>query len=55
MVAEAWQVLEQSRVICLDLSQHGGTWFVLTSADRSVREAADPAGRIQLRLQGVEV
>jgi hypothetical protein len=48
-VAEAWQVLEQARLICRDLEQ-GPEWWILTDAGLRIRESADVAGEIELRL-----
>jgi hypothetical protein len=50
-VSEAWQVLEQARLICPELSQTGD-WWLLTDAGAQVRESTDAEGEIRLRLQG---
>lgn len=48
-VAEAWQVLEQARLICRDLDQ-SPEWWTLTDAGLRIRESTDVAGEIELRL-----
>jgi hypothetical protein len=48
-VAEAWQVLEQARLICRDLDQ-SAEWWILTDAGLRMRESSDVAGEIELRL-----
>lgn len=48
-VAEAWQVLEQARLICRDLDQ-SSEWWILTDAGIRIRESTDVAGEIELRL-----
>lgn len=48
-VAEAWQVLEQARLICRDLDQ-SAEWWILTDAGLRIRESSDVAGEIELRL-----
>jgi hypothetical protein len=50
-VAEAWQVLEQARLICRDLDQ-SPEWWILTDAGQRIRESSDVAGEIKLRLAG---
>jgi hypothetical protein len=49
-VSEAWQVLEQARCICPDLTQNQGNWWKLTAKGRFIRDCSDPHGEIQLAL-----
>lgn len=51
-VSEAWQVLEQARLVCRDLQQPQGDWWLLTDAGRGVRDSGDPVGELDLRLRG---
>jgi hypothetical protein len=50
LVSEAWQMLESARLVCRDLSQLQGDWWVLTAAGRQARDSTDPEGEIRLRL-----
>lgn len=40
-VSEAWQVLELAGLVCRDLMQSQGDWWLLTAAGERVRNAAD--------------
>jgi hypothetical protein len=54
LVSEAWQVLEQARLICPDLSPGArvGDWWVLTATGIAARDSTDPEGSIRLALNG---
>ena len=52
LVSEAWQVLESARLICPDLAQSSGDWWLMTSAGRHARDSSDARGEIELRLAG---
>lgn len=52
LVSEAWQVLEAARLVCRDLNQMTGDWWVLTAAGRRARGSTDPEGEVRLRLSG---
>lgn len=54
LVSEAWQLLEQARLICpaLDPGSRVGDWWVLTHAGESVRDSGDTEGQLRLALQG---
>ncbi len=52
LVSEAWQLLESARLVCRDLSQLQGDWWVLTAAGRQARDSADPEGELRLRITG---
>lgn len=53
IVSEAWQILEQSRAICIDPQQTGGGWWLLTHYGEYLRDSSDPIGEIGLRLPGI--
>jgi hypothetical protein len=40
-VSEAWQLLERAGLICRDLEQPSGDWWVLTEAGGLARESGD--------------
>lgn len=40
-VSEAWQLLERAGLICRDLGQSSGDWWVLTEAGELARESGD--------------
>jgi len=54
LVSEAWQVLEQARLICraMDQTTRSGDWWILTQAGVSARDSTDPEGVVRLALQG---
>lgn len=52
LVSEAWQVLQAARLVCADLTQPNGDWWLLTGAGRQVRDSSDTEGEIRLRLAG---
>jgi hypothetical protein len=52
LVSEAWQVLERAGLICPDLLQSTGNWWVITPSGRAVRDGGDPLAELELRLQG---
>ena len=51
-VSEAWQVLESARLVCVDLTDPKGDWWLLTDAGIHARESPDPEGEIGLRIVG---
>jgi hypothetical protein len=52
LVSEAWQILESARLICRDLSQTSGDWWVRTEAGRQVRDEPAPEQAVRARIAG---
>jgi hypothetical protein len=46
-VSEAWQLLERAGLICRDLEQPSGDWWVLTEAGGLARESGDVLAAIR--------
>jgi hypothetical protein len=51
-VSEAWQILESARLVCVDLTDPAGDWWLLTGAGIHARDSPDPEGEIGLRIVG---
>jgi hypothetical protein len=51
-VSEAWRALEAARLICPDLEQRSGEWFILTEAGRRIRDSDDAVDQLRRRLPG---
>ena len=49
-VSEAWLLLQNAGLICRDLDQMSGDWWLLTEAGEAARDAEDVADAIQTAL-----